>query len=155
MASASRRRRILEALKSRLTAIHGSTFETDAGYRVFLGYVPMLGPDDPDSAIAILPGDDQIEHRGARFGIVLPVEVFAIAKASLEEPWKVVEGVIADIKRAIELSDRTLGGLLPHDHALGRGSTRTLEREPGSPFVGAAITYEIAYTEAYGQPEEA
>lgn len=150
----SRRRRILEALKVRAEAIHGPGFETNAGHRVFLGYAPLLGPDDPDQAIAILPGDDEVDHSGARFGIVLPVEVFAIVKASLDEPWKLVEGVIADVKRAIETDDRTLGGLLPHDHALSRGTTRTLEREPGTPFVGAAITYQVLYTEAWGEPEE-
>ena len=148
---ASRRRLIVEALKARVEAIRvANGFETDAGVTVFLGETPPLGPDDPETAIAIVVGDEDPQYQGANLFIRLPVAIQALARADLEQPWLAVEDLIGDIKRAVELEDRTLGGLVKRQ--IERGSVVALEREPGSTTVGAAVTFVCPYVEGWGTP---
>lgn len=158
-ASPGRRQQILEALKRRLEAIETDAvveahepFQTDAGAAVYLGEVLELGPDDPDYVVAISPAPDQPTWSNRRVAIAWDLEIQAIAKADLEEPWVTVEEVIADIKRAVELDDRTLGDLLT-TKGMERGATRMLEREPTSLTVGAGVTYRLMFVEAWGHPE--
>lgn len=147
----TKRQDILEALRARLQAITRiGGYATDAGALVFLGEQPDLGPDDPDVALAIGVGDDEPGHQGEHVFIRLPLEIQAIAKASLDEPWLTIEAVIGDIKKAVEQSDRTLGGYVKRQ--IERGVTRTLAREPGSTTVGVGITYVAPYVEVWGAP---
>jgi hypothetical protein len=147
----TRRRAILETIKRRLEAIRTrSGFSTDAGEVVFLNEAPALGEDDPPVAIVILVGDETPTWQNARLLLTLPIEVQVVAKADVDAPWMAVEDVIGDVKRAIELEDRRLARLLYHD--LERGQVRTLEREPGSEYVGASIMYLAPYMEAWGDP---
>jgi len=68
-----------------------------------------------------------------------------------------VEDALADIKEAVEVEDRSLGGLLiggrNNPEGLQRGTTEPFERRSGSEVVGALITYACRYAEAWGQPE--
>jgi hypothetical protein len=147
----SRRQQVIEALKARVAAITiAGGFNTDAGSLVFLNETPALGPDDPDVAIAMLIRDDDPSYHGEQVFYRLPIEFQALAKADLAAPWVIVEQVLQDIKRAVELADRTLGRLLRTN--LERRSTRTLEREQGSTAVGVAITYEAPIAETWGTP---
>jgi len=149
---ATRRRLILEAVRTRLKAITiADGFMTDAGAMVFLNEAPALGPDDPDVAIAILVGEDIQTWQGEHVMLQLPIQIQAIAKADVDAPWLAVEDVLGDIKKAIELEDRTLGGLVKRQ--IERRHTVTLEREPGSTYVGVGITYMAPYTERWGHPE--
>jgi len=148
---AARRRLILEAIRARLWEIRTvNGFATDAGETVFLGETPELGPDDPEQAIAIVVDDELPAHQGENVFSVMPVVVAALAKADLDEPWLAVEAVLGDIKRAIELEDRTLGGLVRL--RFERGATRTMKREPGSVTVGVAIEYRAPILEKWGSP---
>lgn len=148
---ASTRQQILEALRDRLQAItQDAGFATNAGRQVLLGEAPSFGPDDPVAAIAILVGEDQVSRTGEHAIILLPVLIAALARADLDQPWVAVEQVLEDIKRAVELEDRTLGRLLRT--RMERGSTRTLERDEGQVAIGAAITYVLPYAEVWGQP---
>jgi hypothetical protein len=157
--AASNRQQILEAIKARLETIaagepvpggDGLLYDTDAGLNVFMLEAPALGEGTPDVAIAVLVGEDTVKWTGMQCFVGLPVQVWALAKASLDAPWEALEQVLADIKRAIEQSDRTLGGLVKS--RIERGATVTLEREPGSSTVGLGITYECPYTEVWGNP---
>lgn len=149
--SPSKRQLILEAIVDRLEAIEpGNDFLTDAGENVYLGFEPPFGPDDPDRAIAVTVDDEQAQRTQANVLSLLPIQIAAIARASIDAPWIAVEEVLADIKRAIELDDRTLGGLL--NHRLERGNTSTLERDEGSETVGAVITYNAQIVEGWGTP---
>lgn len=157
LAQTSTRQRILEVVKARLEAIvegqpsaDGVVFATSAGELVFMNETPALGPDDPDIAIAVVVGDDAPNRTGEHVSLELPLELQAIAKADLEEPWAAAEMVLADIKRAMELRDRTLEGLVRP--RMERGVTRTLEREPGTPVVGVGIAYLCPYIEQWGAP---
>lgn len=125
-------------------------FTTDAGRQVYLNEAPPLGPDDPEVAIAIAVNDDEPGHQAEKIVIRLPLEIHALARADLERPWLAVERVLGDIKRAMELPDRTVGGLVLRQFE--RGTTRTLEREEGSSTVGAAVTYIFPYAELWGAP---
>lgn len=143
----TRRQAILEALVARVQAIavsHG--FNTDAGLTVFLGDAPQLGPDDPPAAIAVVPRETRPQSERME---MLPIEIQALAKADLEQPYLAAEAILSDIVTAVELEDRTLGGLVKF---MEIGPTRLLPREPGSTTVGTAILYELMYVRVYGTP---
>jgi hypothetical protein len=147
------RQAILMQLLARVTAIQvANGFSTDAGLAVLFGETPMLGPDDPSAAIAVIVGDDQSPDPYANLGddvlTQVPVDIQAIARADVDQPWQTVEAIIADIKRAVETGDRTLGGLLTRN--LQRGRTRTLNREPGATSIGASVQYAPIYLETWG-----
>lgn len=151
------RQQLIELVKARLEAIaagqssaDGVTFATDAGENVFVNETPALGPDDPAMAIAVVIGEDSVSRTGEHAVIELPMEIHALARADLDEPWKASEAVLADIKRAMELADRSFGNRLRP--RMERGSTRTLEREEGSTTVGVGITYLFPYIEQWGAP---
>ncbi|HMJ88146.1 MAG TPA: hypothetical protein VK504_33445 [Vicinamibacterales bacterium] len=148
---ASRRQQIVEVFRTRLQAIRLiSGFETDAGALVLLGETPELGTDDPDQVIAIVVDDELPSHQGENVASMLPIVIAALAKADLDEPWLAVEAVLGDIKKAVELEDRTLGGLVPA--RIQRGPTRTMTREAGSVTVGVAIEYRAPLVERWGNP---
>lgn len=148
----SKRQAILTELVARVSAIQTANgYATDAGVTVFFGETPMLGGDDPSSAIALIVGDDQIDgpsSLGDDILTTLPIDIQALARADFAHPGLTLEAVLSDIKRAIETSDRTLAGLLTRD--MQRGRTRTLDREPGATCIGAAVQYQVVYLEAWG-----
>jgi hypothetical protein len=146
----TKRLRILDAmavLLSEITIANG--YETNAGQALYIGAAPELSENDPPAGIAIVPQDAVTRENGPQWE-VFPLDVQAIAYADLEQPWIAVELVIGDLKRAIERTDRTLGSILKGD--LVRGSTKTLERLPGSKTVGAGVTYLCSFVEPWGNP---
>lgn len=153
----SKRQQILEQILTRLEAIRKDDgFQTDAGDTVLLGESPLFGEDDPDVVIAVIVIDDAPAFQGEKIATELPIEIQALANAfgvqgiDVTQQYVAAEAVLSDIKTAIELEDRRLGGLIPNDFK--RGRTRTLRREPGSTTVGVGITYLIPYTEKWGAP---
>lgn len=156
--AASRRQRILEALKARLETIQlADGFQTNLGLHVLLGEVPVFGPDDPQQVLAILPQEDQVGEHLSNIPILLPVNIAVIVAPDRDAPWAIVEAALSDIKKAVEVGDRSLGGLLQggrnNPDGLQRGTTEALERRSGSDAVGALITYGCRYIEAWGDPE--
>lgn len=154
----TRRQQILEALRTRAEAISvGNGFDTNAGATLFLGVIPSLGEGDPGAALAMIPRTDIIDVNSTdKMPIELPVDFIAIAKPSLDEPWVAIEQLLGDVKKAIELDDRTLGGLLRggrNKSGMYRGTTDTLERRSGEEMVGALITYVCPYSECWGEPD--
>jgi len=152
---ATKRRLILEAIGARLAEIsQANGYETDAGARIYIGEAPDLGEDDPDAALAILPGDEEPRWQGENVSVIWPITIAAIAKATIDGSYLVVEAVIGDIKRAIEQPDRRLhvNGIPLLNHYLERGAVRGLEREPEHQSVGATITYDARFTEGWGTP---
>lgn len=148
----STRQQIIEALKARLEAIRqpSDVFDTDAGATVYVNESPALGEVDPLTALVMVIGDDIPVRTGEHVMLTLPVEVQAIASDAIDDCWLAVEPLLSDIKRAIELPDRSLGRLLRQ--RLERDVTRTLPRDEGSTTVGASITYHCPYIEAWGNP---
>ena len=150
---ATRRQSILETLVARVELILTSNgFDTDAGQKVHFGEIPEIGPDDPAQLIAVVVGVEQplwMQH-GLKAQIMLPVSIAAIVNADLSRPYLAVEQVIGDIKRAVELEDRYLGGLL--QWPFERGTVQTLQRESGSTSVGASVSYVFRFEEGWGVP---
>lgn len=158
----SRRRKIIEASEFRLKAIHKSAgYLTDAGDQIFLGEDPSFGPDDPPDAIALsIPEDLPTPSQGlgggtgAHIQTQLSILVLALVTVNtlvgMDPPHIHAENVIHDIKRAMELDDRTLGGLV---NGMRRGATRAIPREEGSTIVGASVEYVMVYSEEWGKPE--
>jgi hypothetical protein len=150
----SRRQLILEALKARAEKIRiADGYQTDAGLTVHLHEAPAFGEDDPETAIAMVVADDELKWHGNKAFIVLPIEFQALAVASPDVPWGALEAILADIKMAIELPDRTVDGLAAA--YMERGTTRTLGREPGVESVGVGVQYLVPYREAWGNPQNA
>ena len=151
---ASTRQLIVEAFRDRLELILiASGYDTDAGQDVFLGESVTFGPDDADQGIAIdVQEDDVSQSMGPipELSIRLPLDIQALAKATIAQPWVAVEEILGDIKKAVETGSATWVGTLGGE--LTRGTTQTLERTEGANAVGAAITYEILYTETWGAP---
>jgi hypothetical protein len=147
----TRRSLILQAFVTRLSAITvDNGFETDAGATIYLGEAPALGPDDPAVAIALVVDDDHPTYQGEQVFNQLPIDICALAKVDIDQSWLAVEALIGDIKRAMELPDRTLGKLVPRQ--IIRGVTRTLPRETGSTTIGALVRYTAPFVEVWGNP---
>lgn len=151
MALASRRQQILVEMLSRVSAIKRSDgFNTDAGLAFYAGDNPVLGDDDPESAVAVILREEPVISSRENVSVRLQIEVQAIAKADVNQSWLKAEELLADIKKAVELSDRTLGGLTPN--RIERNGARTLPRDTGATTVGASVFYATNYIEAWGNP---
>jgi hypothetical protein len=151
--SASRRLEILQAIKTRLEAITiANGYNTNAGQAIYMTDLPVLGPTDPDEALNLTIGDDEVLYQGVNVAAALPIEIQAIARQG-QESVVALENILGDIKTAVELEDMTLGGLLVEDpRAIERGQTRVLPRVEGSEYVGVGITYAVTYQESWGAP---
>lgn len=156
---ASKRQRILEALKARLREISVENgYATNAGDHIFLGSLPNLGPDDPAPCLAIVPGDDAPGSQQAKVMIDWPIDIYVVASVDLKggDPWVAIEDGIADVKQAIELEDRGLreGVTQLLADKIRRAPVRTMPRESGFPLVGAMVGYVAPYWEVWGAPRE-
>ncbi len=155
--AASSRERAIDELVTRVSRItQENGFGTDAGLQVLLMERPVFGPDDPPAALVIVVPEDAPDPRQREHVITtVTFNVQAIVPAAIEGqdwlPWREIERILADIKRAVELPDRTLGGALITD-GLTRGATRPLEREPGAEVVGGAVEYHAMFGEVWGNP---
>jgi hypothetical protein len=144
-------------IRARLTRIRTANgFLTEVGQQLFVGERPTLGPGDPVATIALQILEDEVGHQGEHIVSVVPVTAEAIVQADADDPWSTVEAVIADIKKAIETDlsgnrDYDLSGKLVR-HGLERGPTAPLDREEGSVFVGAGVTYRLMLRERWGAP---
>lgn len=152
MPEPSIRRQILDVYATRMAAVQGvNGFFTEAGRAVYVGEIPGLTTEDPDDGIAIVGGPDDWTQQGKAFFVAWPITIWAITKADREAPYLALENTLADITRAFELADMTLGGLVMQP--VRRTSPRlTLEREPGSLVVGVGVTYTNDFKEGWGNP---
>lgn len=160
----SKRSAALVDLRSRLAWIaKDNDYSSDIGNQITMGEVYQLGPDDSKTGIAVMVGDDSGESAGQRTTSVVPVEVVGYIPYDTVDAVLVIEGIIEDIKRAVEIEedgarDRFLGttvddvpyGTLPC--GVERGAVRTIPREAGSPIIGASVTYMLTFQEDWGQP---
>lgn len=150
--SVSRRYDMVLNIAERLAAIRvANGFNTDAGLQVLLGELPMFGDDDPPEALTVIIGTDQVTSSMENVASKIPFEIQALVKVGSRSPLLALESMIADIKKAIETQDRSLGGTLIRN-GLSRFQTRVLEREPGSNFVGVGVDYVGTIAEKWGNP---
>jgi hypothetical protein len=167
----SRREGAILALRDRLSKITiANGYSCDAGKVIWLGEIVVLGADDPDAQLGLIIGDDSQDDGdtpATSLDCTFPVEVEGIVRvlpsaasanggpldpaAPLEPPVVAVERLIADIKRAVELEDRSLEGWATPT-GLQRGPTRTIAREAGSEFAGCSVEYRITVEEHWGRP---
>jgi hypothetical protein len=149
------RKRILLVVASRVAAITTENgFNTDAGRSVYIGGMPTLGPSDPDAVIAVIPQSQNAGLTQMHVAGEWPIDIVAVANASAQrdDHALLVEDVLADIQRAIELEDRTLGGLIgARDFSVG--DTKPYDREPASDVVAVAQTYSFSVQRVFGSPD--
>lgn len=153
MPAASRREAIIAAMAARAEAITlNGGFNTDLGLQVAINDVPPFGPDDPRQALVLLVGDDEFTSQGAGNWFIyrLQLTFVVLVDADLEDAWRTIEQGIADVKRAVELEDRRLGGLLANPFE--RGAVETAPREPGSLAIAATVPYIVTIKEGWGTP---
>jgi hypothetical protein len=157
----TQRQKIAAALKARAQAITvAAGFNTDAGLHVTHGYRrPALGDALPRVAMitagevpAVESQDDVLVRNPWPIAFVATAEVAADDEDALDT----AEQLLADLKRAIFLPDRTLGGLLSANQEIGDikvGAEDTADREPGGTFVEAGVVALVSFLESYGAPE--
>lgn len=147
----SNRQDALAEMKSRCEEILvDNGFQTDAGQLVFFGERPVLSESDPEAAIGIQPSGETRKYNGEQAVVTLTVDLVAHVKVEADDAGGTLEALIADIKKAVEI-DRDLGGTVVN-RGLEGGDTRPLEREPGSNFVGAVVSYVLTFPEVWGNP---
>jgi hypothetical protein len=147
----SARQDAINELVNRLTGITiAEGFSTDAGASVLLGEQPTFGPADAIASIAVVIGADEPKFQAENVLVDLPVAVQLYVKAGESAPWNIIEGLISDVKTAVE-TDHNLSGTLVH-RGLVRGSVTPMDRETGSEFVGAVVEYRLQYLEGWGSP---
>jgi len=164
----SKRQAALEELERRLVFIEKAKgYSSDAGKKIYQGEAIKWGPHDPPAAIVLRYGVDAPTIQGSVVTSRTPIEIWAIVPADIDRPYLAIEGIIADIKQAVEIEgrdqnaeppingradiDRSLDGItLPK--GFERGPTTTLPREPGSSYVGSYIEYAATFEEGWGQP---
>jgi hypothetical protein len=149
------RKRILREVIARVSAITTENgFATDAGRTVLIGVLPKLGEGDPDAVIAVVPQDQATEFTQMHVAGDWPIDIVAVANASgnRDDPWLLVEDVLADVQRAMELDDRTLGGLM-NAREFTVGPARTFGRESASEIVAVSQTYGFYVQRAFGSPD--
>lgn len=171
-ATISRRRLAIEALVTRLAFITiANDYSTDAGLLIFVGESPKLGPDDAAAALAVfvrddMPGDgNDAITRGGTCRYRLPVEIHGVMKIPEGvSPGIAYEGLITDIKEAVEIEGRDTGSpSAATDRSLGepgttlptglsRGATRVQYREGGSEILGCVLEYFVEFEEPWGRP---
>lgn len=160
-AQPSKRELALLDITNRLSFIQiAKGYNTDAGASVFIYEDPQLGPDDA-LGIFVEPGPDQPTMAGPRITAQLPIQIQAVVNAqvfaTVAARISALEGLIADIKRAVEIDEgdqanlqHSLDGTLPK--GLIRSVTVPLRREPGSQLFGAAVEYTAVFQEQWGEP---
>lgn len=173
---ASKRLLAIQDLADRLSYIKKSNnYSSDAGDMILLGEAPVLGKDDPAAALAIFLLNDEplgdAYTKGALNQVRVPIEVHAVAKlANGQQALIVYEGLIEDIKKAVEIEGRDSGTNAARDRYLGvipdsspaqpvtlpkgfeRGATRIHFREGGSEIIGVTVEYFMSIEEPWGQP---
>lgn len=146
---------IQDLVLDRLAAIQvADGFNTDAGATVFFGMAPDMGLDDPPAALAVIVGDDARQQNPSKFvQVVVPIEIqglVSVDRTRIAEPGIVREELLADVEKAMELSDGTQQVGLKKN--LEAGPVRAFNREPGSTFIGFGITYLLRYGRPWGAP---
>lgn len=156
MSDPSRRQLAIADMLNRLSYIRRTNgYNSDAGEHVFLGEAPAFGPDDPPEAISVVIGPDRPTQRGMLVQLEAPFGIQACVPVDLPDAWEVIEGLIADIKRAVEIErepsgERMLEGSMPG--GLERGVTTPIARAEGSTYVGAEVEYLVTFEEPWGNP---
>lgn len=151
MATPSRRELAVDALLERVRAIAvNDGYNTDLGATVVVNEFPEFGPDDPRETLVLLVGDDELRSQGHWFLYTLPISILVLVDADVEDGWRTVERGIADVKRAVEQDDHTLGGLV--SGTFERGAVEVLPRQPGSSAIGAVVPYLLPMKEGWGEP---
>lgn len=154
----SRRKRIIETLIQRLRTIRATAgYETDAGLYLYWGPV-VLGPDDPQMAIAVVPGTTETNPLQAGKKIIaMPIEIHAVVRedtpqrGTMENSWAQAEAILSDIKRALEVADPEFDRLVADFTA---GEVSPLPRQEGSTMLGLVAEYRVVYTEHWGNPDK-
>lgn len=154
----SRRQLTLAALAALLEGIAVSSgFNTDAGAMVHLGQEVELGENDPGPAILIIAGIEKFGPSQTKLYSEWPISIRAVAGVvddNFDDAWAVAELVVADIEKAIEIQDRTLGDLINWNgaHGLILDSIQTVERDAGSSVVGIDVVYIAKLQRTWGDP---
>lgn len=150
----TQREQILDIVEARLQAIQTANgYHSDAGLTVAIGEIPVIGPSDPATQLAVLVGDDEVVSELEKITITLPIDVAVVTRIDTDGAWRTVERVLGDVKQAMETdtAGHRIDGLT--SPRLRRGPTRTLPREDGSVVTGVVVRYLVeSYVEAWGLP---
>lgn len=146
--------RILEAITARLAVIsQAAGYYSDIGCRVRADRRDPLEAELPCCSVILgerLAGDTHPK----RARVEMPISVVAFAALEGRDSEVAGSELLADLCRAVELEDSTLGGLLQESqYGLTFVSEEIFQPEAGTNVVGARITYACPHIRRSGDPE--
>lgn len=152
--SAPKLLRILQGVADRVRVIgQADGYYSDIGRDVRLDrYEPAA--DDLPAALVFLGERVREGHRPDAAKAQQSLVIAAYVKADGRASEEVAVQLLADIQRAVELEDSTLGGLLQGtQYGLAWAGDEILQPDQGEHVVGAQVTYAIPHIRKSGDPE--
>lgn len=146
--------RILQTVAARLQSITQlSGYYSDVGYNVRLD---RHEPHDSDLPCVLVFLGERVreDHRADAAKCQQTLTVAAYVQADDRASEEVAVQLLADIQRAVELEDATLGGLLQGtQYGLSWAGDEILQPSQGENVVGAQATYAMPHIRKTGDPE--
>lgn len=152
--SAPKLLRILQAVAARVQAIsQADGHYSDVGADVRLDrYEPNV--EDLPASLVFLGERVREDHRPGAAKAQQSLVIAAYVKADSRGSEEIAIQLLADIQRAVELEDTTLGGLLQGtQYGLAWAGDEILQPNQGEHIVGAQVTYAIPHIRKSGDPE--
>ncbi len=148
----SKLQRIIDAVADRLAVIN-----TGAGYYTDIGNSVFRNQRDPQEnelpCCLVFFGERAAETQqceNIRTAMTITVIGYTERLSDSEDQGT---QILADIQRAVELADDTLGGLLRGQFGLAFVSDEIFMPEVGANAAGARVTYSAPHVRIYGDPE--
>lgn len=142
---------ILKAIQSRLEAVDGTgSFNTKIGQTVIRGQ-RQFSENELPASVCFMPGRSVEAEAGerAKLGSTVVIESH---HTTGEHPEDTAIEMLADIQRAVELEDDTLGGLLRG--RLSFVSDLISYPEDAGSYVSVQVVYSIPHVRHYGDPDK-
>lgn len=147
--------RIIDAVADRLALVHSATgFYSDCGENVFRDRREPAEHCLP--CFAVFFGErTATQTRNNRAACDLEINVFAYARAGEYSAEQLGIELLADIQKAVEVGDMSLGGLVRDRDGAGLAfaSEEIFLPEIGASAVGARVTYFAPNVRKAGDPE--
>lgn len=153
--STTKLERILVEVRARLEVIdQAAGFYTDIGCDVRLDRIEPELDDAPLCSVFFGEGSvDEARNKRQRIGLSITVIGYSGLVIGVSPQTRGAQ-ILADIARALELPDRTLGGLLiDSENGLDLESFEIQTPESGVDIVAARATYAVPHVRKYGDPE--
>ena len=145
--------RIIDAVAARLADIQvANGYYTDMGLRVILDFRAPQSEELP--AVSVFLGERAAESNlGCDARVEMLINVIGYVAKDGGQAYLLGDEILADIQRAMETEDETLGGLLRFQYGMAYAADEIFMPEVGADAVGARVSYTAPHVRKYGDPE--